>query len=245
MLRGHLRRQSTRRSGRPWKSTRAVLHAEHVAERERHGAPAGAARQHQRAVDVEQDQLDHDQNLILPNRGSVNRPVAGSSVRRPGRHRRRKLAIHRQRNRGDAPPFGDAPEHHAPAARRRRARWCADGCSSTRIDGFERERPRETDALPGRRAQARRPAGPTCPRRVRPRARARSPDAGCRRAAARSRARTAREVLHDRQHVEQRRAFADDAEPIERGEPVRAVGDVGGRRGRRREPFRCRAGSRR
>ena len=49
----------------------AVLDAEDLAERARHRAPAGAAGQHQRSVDVEQNQFGHDQNfdftaIVLP-----------------------------------------------------------------------------------------------------------------------------------------------------------------------------------
>src|SRR5262249_31670744 len=59
----------------------AVLQAEYVLERSRHGAASSAAGQHQRPVDIEQNQFcGHDQNLNLLERASVNRPLAPSSV---------------------------------------------------------------------------------------------------------------------------------------------------------------------
>src|SRR5262249_50061569 len=81
MVRRHLRHDPGVGAAGHGYGGHAVFQAEHVLEGARHGAAASPARQDQRPVDIEQNQFcGHDQNLNLPERASVSRPVAPSSV---------------------------------------------------------------------------------------------------------------------------------------------------------------------
>ena len=146
-----------------------VVAAEEIDGGHGHGARSGAATQAQRAVDVEQEELHQDQNPNFFARFSASLPVAGSSVNDPGRTGRRKLLVHRQRQRREMTPLGNRADRRGDAAdvlARQRRR----GMLEHQQRGIERQRAGQPDVDRVTRIEIAGRCDPRSPHRGRPRA---------------------------------------------------------------------------